>query len=162
MTVCYHVDDCKLSHRRSKVNDRMITWLRQEYESIFEDGPRKMTVSRGKVHKYLGMILYYTSRVKVQITIIDSLDEVLIAFDKAEPKGGGTKTDASPKNVFRVDKDCKKIPQSKTVQFHNLVTKTLYATKRTRMYTCTAVAFLTNIVQAPDLDNWAKMVHMMR
>ena len=65
MTVCYHVDDCKLSHRRSKVNDRMITWLRQEYESIFEDGPRKMTVSRGKVHKYLGMILYYTSRVKV-------------------------------------------------------------------------------------------------
>ena len=24
MTICYHVDDFKLSHRRSKVNDRMI------------------------------------------------------------------------------------------------------------------------------------------
>ena len=29
MTICYHVDKCKLSHRRSKVNDRMIKWLRQ-------------------------------------------------------------------------------------------------------------------------------------
>ena len=51
MTICYHVDDCKLSHRRSKFNDRMIKWLRQEYEIIFGDGSGKMTVSRGKVHK---------------------------------------------------------------------------------------------------------------
>ena len=57
MTISYHMNDCKLSHRRSKVNDRMIKWLRQEYESILEDGPGKMTVSRGKVHKYLGMTL---------------------------------------------------------------------------------------------------------
>ena len=55
MTICYHVDDCKLSHRRSKVNDQMIKWLRLEYESIFEDGSGKMTVIRGKVQKYLGM-----------------------------------------------------------------------------------------------------------
>ena len=38
MTICYHVDECKLSHRRSKVNDWMIKWHRKEYESIFEDG----------------------------------------------------------------------------------------------------------------------------
>jgi hypothetical protein len=37
MTICFHVDDCKLSHRKSKVMDKMIEWLRQEYESIFED-----------------------------------------------------------------------------------------------------------------------------
>ena len=60
MTICYHMDDCKLSHCRSKVNDQVIRWLRQEYKSIFEDGSLKMTVSRGKVHKYLGMILDYT------------------------------------------------------------------------------------------------------
>ena len=65
MTICYHADDCKLSHRRSKVNNMMIKWLRQEYESIFEDGSGKMAVSRGKVHKYLSMILDYTVRGKV-------------------------------------------------------------------------------------------------
>jgi hypothetical protein len=32
MTICFHVDDCKLSHRKSKVMDKMFEWLRQEYE----------------------------------------------------------------------------------------------------------------------------------
>ena len=39
---------------------------------------------------------------------------------------------------------------------------TLYATKRARPDTCTAVVFLTTRVWAPDLDNWVKVVHMMR
>ena len=87
MTICYHMDDCKLSHRSRKVNDWMIKWLRQEYESIFEDGLGKMMVNRSKVNKYLGVTLDYTVRGQVQIKIIDFLDVVLIAFDKAEPKG---------------------------------------------------------------------------
>ena len=84
----------------------------------------------------------YTVRGQVHITMIDFLDDVLADLDKAKPKGGGTKTSAAPENLFNVDKDCDKIPQSNTVQFHNLVAKTLYATKRARLDTCTAVAFL--------------------
>jgi hypothetical protein len=38
MTICFHVDDCKLSHSSSRANDNMIDWLRQEYESIFDNG----------------------------------------------------------------------------------------------------------------------------
>ena len=121
-----------------------------------------MTVIRGKVHKYLGMTLDYTVHGKFQITMLDFLDELLTDFDKAEPKGGGTKTSAAPENLFKVDEDCEKLPHNKTVQFHNLVAKTLYATKRDRPETCTSVAFLTTRVLAPDLDDWAKMVHMMR
>ena len=41
-TICFHVDDCKISHVKSKVNDNIIAWLRQEYESIFMDGSGKM------------------------------------------------------------------------------------------------------------------------
>ena len=65
MTILFHVDDCKLSHRKTKIMDRMIKHLRQEYESIFEDGSGAMTVSRGKVHKYLGMTLDFTHRGRV-------------------------------------------------------------------------------------------------
>ena len=39
-----HVDDCKLSCVNVKVQDKFIEVLRQEYESIFEDGSGKMTV----------------------------------------------------------------------------------------------------------------------
>jgi hypothetical protein len=86
----------------------------------------------------------------------------LEAFDKAEPNGGGTKSSAAPSNLFTVNEDCEKVPPDKIVQFHNLVAKTLYATKRARPDTCTAIAFLTTRVRAPDLDDWIKMVHLMR
>ena len=85
--------------------------------------------------------------------MIDFLDKVLLSFYKAEPKGGVTKTSAAPENLFKVDKDCEKLPQSKTVQFHNPVANNVYATKRARPDTCTAVAFLRTIFRAPDLDN---------
>jgi hypothetical protein len=48
------------------------------------------------------------------------------------------------------------------VEFHNLVAKTLYATKRARPDTCTATAFLTTRVRAPDKDDWTKLVHLMK
>jgi hypothetical protein len=130
MTICFHVDDCKLSHRKKKVMDTMIEYLSQEYERIFEDGTGAMTVSRGKIHKYLGMTLDYTVHGRVKVTMFEYVDEILTAFDKAEPKGGGTKTSAAPDSLFKVDESCEKLAQNKAVEFHNLVAKTLYATKR--------------------------------
>jgi hypothetical protein len=47
ITVCFHVDDFKISHECTKVVDAMIKWLRAEYESIFEDGSGVMKVLRG-------------------------------------------------------------------------------------------------------------------
>ena len=50
-TVCWHVDDCKMSHVDSKANGTFIKVLRDECESTFEDGSGKMKVSHGKVHE---------------------------------------------------------------------------------------------------------------
>ncbi len=66
-TICFHVDDCKLSPHSSRANNNMIDWLCQDCESIFEDGSGEMTVSRGRVHKYLGMTLDYTLGKQVNI-----------------------------------------------------------------------------------------------
>jgi hypothetical protein len=120
MTICFHVDDCKIIHRKTKIMDIMIEYLRQEYESIFEDGSGAMPVSRGKIHKYLSMNLDYTPRGQVKITMFDCVDEILTAFDKAEPKGGGTKTSAAPDSLFKVDENCENLNQDKAVEFHNL------------------------------------------
>jgi hypothetical protein len=162
MTICFHVDDCKLSHHSTEVMDRMIRWLRKEYECIFEDGSGEMTVSRGKFHKYLGMTLDYTLRGHVKISMFEYLDEILETFDKAEPNGGGTKSSAAPLNLFKIDNDATKLQHDKVVAFHNLVAKTLFATKRARPDTCTSIAFLTTRVRAPDEDDWRKLTHLMR
>jgi hypothetical protein len=42
------------------------------------------------------------------------------------------------------------------------VAKTLYTTKWARPNTCTAIAFLTMRVQAPDMDYWSKLIHPMK
>ena len=62
-----------------------------------------MTVSIGKLHKYLGVTLDCTVRGQVQITMIGFLDKVLITFDKVKPKEGGTKISTAPDNIFKVD-----------------------------------------------------------
>ena len=162
MTICFHVDDCKVSHCSSKVVDGIIEWRCKNYESIFEDGSGAMTVSRGVVHKYLGMKLDYSTRGQVKITMIPYIDEILNAFDKADPNAKGVKSSAAPDNLFKIDDDCEKLSQAKAVQFHNIVAKTLYATKRARPDTCTAIAFLTTRVRAPDKDDWNKLTHLMK
>jgi hypothetical protein len=125
MTITFHVDDCKLSHKDPKQMDAMIKWLRQEYESIFEDGTGKMQVSRGKIHKYLGMTIDYSTPGQVKITMLEYIQEILDAFDKAEPKGSGTKTSSAPANLFRVDEDCVKLGPIRAKAFHTLVAKNI-------------------------------------
>ena len=56
-----------------------------------------MTVSRGKVQKYLGMTLDYTVRGQVQIKMIDFLYEVLIAFDGTYREIVTTRIDNGPR-----------------------------------------------------------------
>ena len=119
-------------------------------------------MSRGKVNKYLGMTLDFTKRGQVKISMLEYIEEILDAFDKTEPKGDGLKTSAAPANLFTVDEDCVKLKPVKAKEFQNLVAKTLFATKRARPDTCTAVAFLTTRVREPDKDDWTKLVHLMK
>jgi hypothetical protein len=56
----------------------------------------------------------------VNISMFDYVDEIINAFDKAEPKGGGTKSSAAPDDLFKVDEDCKKLPPEKAVEFTTL------------------------------------------
>ncbi len=83
MTICFHVDDCKISHMSTKVVDETIVWLRSKYESIFEDGSGAMQVSRGKKHTYLAMDLDYSHKGECRVTMYKYLDGILQAFDKA-------------------------------------------------------------------------------
>jgi hypothetical protein len=140
----------------------MIKWLKREYKSIFEDSSGEMSVSCGKAHTYLGMTLDYSLPGRVMITMFEYIMEIIAAYDNADPKGGGTKTSAAPENLFKIDDDCKKLNPVKSQEFHTLVAKTLYATKRARPDTCTAVTYLTTRVREPDTNDWKKLSHMIK
>ena len=106
-SILFHVDDCKLRQKYPKVNESSIELLHEEYQSIFEDASSTMQVKHGKFHKYLGMTLDYYTVVQVKINMLEYIDEILDAFDKSDPIGGGTKSSAEPDMIFKVYKDCK-------------------------------------------------------
>jgi hypothetical protein len=172
-TICFHVDDCKISHESKQVVDQTIEWLRKEYESVFEDGTGKMKVSRGKVHKYLGMTLDFNTKGMVKISMIDYVREVVAAWDKAATSVDdgftlvqskrtrkGKKT-AAPDDLFKVDEDAVKLDTETSVVFHNIVAKSLYLVKRARPDASVSIAFLTTRVREPDIDDWRKLGHLM-
>jgi hypothetical protein len=170
MTICFHVDNCNLSHISLKAIDKMIEWLRRDYESIFEDGSRKMMVHQGKVNTYLGMSIDFSEKCLVSILMKGYLSEAIAAWHKAEPLGEGfqlmknrktNKTSTAPDDLFKVDKDATKLGKNTKKIFHNIAAKMLYATKQARPDTLVAIAFLTTHVREPDVDDWRKLKHLI-
>ena len=54
-----------------------------------------------------------------------------------------------------------KLSEEGATAFHNLVAKTLYVSKHARPDVSTAIAFLTTMIRAPDVDDWRKLSHLM-
>jgi hypothetical protein len=67
----------------------------------------------------------------------------------------------APGNLFVVNEDCEKLLEAVSADFHTNVAKTLYVSKRARPNTCSAIAFLTTRVRAPDTKDWEKLCHLM-
>ena len=153
-TICFHVDNCKISHVLEKVVDDMIEWLRKQYESIFEDGSGKMKVNKGKIHKYLGMTLDFTTKSQVKISMVDYVKEVIAAWDKVPQTNNGlvtvtsksTKKCAAPGDLFKIDEDATKLDTKLSTAYHNIVAKALYLVKRARPDASVLIAFLTTRV----------------
>ena len=77
LTVCFHVDDCKVSHKSTKVVDKTVEWLQEKYDVIFNDGSGAMKVCRGKVHEYLAMTMDFSTKGEVHIMMLKHLDDAV-------------------------------------------------------------------------------------
>jgi len=180
LTICFHVDDCKISHVSEKVVDNTIEWLQKEYEVIFEDGTGAMKVHRGKVHVYLGMNLDFTTPGEMHVTMPKHIEDVLKTYDEAlgtieeqlpkVDKGfveikkracSKAQMTPAPTDIFVVNEECKKLPRKQRELFHCIVAKCVYIWKRCHPDWGVAMSFLTKRVKAPDLDDWRKLVHLM-
>ena len=71
--------------------------------------------------------------------MLEYINKIIDAFDKAYPTGGSTKTISALDIILKVDEDCKKINAKQAVEFHHLATKTLFANKQARPDTRTAI-----------------------
>ena len=154
-TVTWHVDDLKISHKDPAVNTQLIKALAKIY------GPR-MTVSRGRVHYYLGMDLDYSTAGNVKISMIKYLTNVIQDFPEDI-----TTTAATPaaEHLFKartVEEGARKLPEEQVQAFHHTVAQLLFTSMRARPDILTVVSFLIKRVREPDEDDWGKLKWVLK
>ena len=146
MTVTWHVDDLKISHKDS----REVTKCIEHFRKIYGD---RMTIHRCKVHDYLGMDLDFSSNKVLNIGMIKYLKKILEEFPEEIKSASAT---PAAKHLFDVRKDNldKLLPEELALAFHHTIAQLLFLSARARPDICTAVSFLCSRTKTPDEDDW--------
>ena len=141
LTITWHVDDLKVSHKKYQVVSHMVKWLKAKYEQLFDDGSGVMMITHGKIHDYLGMQLDFSMPREVKVTMIPYVKEIVTLFEQYDNSKKTAKTPAS-EHLFKMHKDVKVLLEKQVAIFHTFVAKNLFALKCTWPDISVAVAFL--------------------
>ena len=111
MTVSWHVDDLKISHKNPIIVDQFLHWVKETYGKI---GDIKTTC--GKIHEYLGMKLDYSVKGQVIIDMVDYVESMINSF----PSEYLSKTVTSPwnENLFKVQENSPSLSKAMAEKFH--------------------------------------------
>ena len=104
--ILWHVDDLKISHVDPKAVDEVIALLESEFG---KEAPP--TVSRGKVHEYLGMTIDFHVKGKVKFTIIDHIQNML---DELPADMLGTVILPAASHLFDVNDEAERLSTEKS------------------------------------------------
>jgi hypothetical protein len=155
MTVCWHVDDLKVSHVDVCEVTKFGEWLSAEYGIA-------VVTHRGKVHDYLGMILDYSCD---DGNVIVNMAEYikLIVADFPEEISGFRATPAAD-HLFDVRDplEAHQLPEEQARAFHHAVAQLNFLSARARRDIQPVTAFLTTRVRAPDEDDWGKVKRVLQ
>ena len=118
-----------------------------------------MTITRGKLHKYLGMTNDYSSTDKVIFLMIDYIGKFI--DDIPEDIKGGSSTPAAH-HLFDISEDATKLSQDYADLFHHFVAQLLYLSNRARLDIHLAVSSMCTIVRGTDTDDYKNLVRVMK
>jgi len=154
LTVTWHVDDVKLSHINNDEIERCIQWFKDRYGKIGE-----VKVNRGKIHKYLGMVLDFTQEGVVIVDVSQHISNIESTF----PEDLLGLTVKSPWNddLFKVDPTSKKLDSERASIFHTITYQGLFMAQRGRPDVSPAIAFCTTGVHESTEEDWSKLRRMM-
>ena len=159
LTITWHVDDLKASHKDTKVVDWFIEWVDNKYG---DDKMGRVTAHRGKKHDYLAMVLDYSEKGKVKIDMTDYVQKMITQYEEVygQLPSKEVKSVASA-NLFNVDKHSKDLEGRKAEDFHTITAKGPFVSKRARPDIQPPVAYLCTRVSKPTESDWKKMARML-
>ena len=157
MTILFHVDDLKLSHVDPNVVTEEIQKLQLEFGKLAE-----LTISRGRVHEYLGMTLDFTTPKKCKVIMTDYVDEILGSAPEELFLGRGQARTPAANDLFKISDTEKQLPKHRSDTFHSLTAQLLFLCKRSRPDLQVAIAFLCTRVQEPTEEDWKKLGRVLK
>jgi hypothetical protein len=153
MTVCWYVDDLKVSHMEPEEVTKFGNWLSKTYGV-------SVATHRGKIHDYLVMILDFLKEGKVMVNMIKYIKTIIGNFPEEI-----IATQASPAadHLFTVRDESKAmpLPEEQPRAFHHTTAQVLFLSARARHDIKPCTAFLTMRVKPLDKDNWGKLKKLL-
>jgi len=76
MTICWHVDDLFVGHEDPTVITNLLRWLTNRYDTA----DKKLNITRGHRHDYLGMTIDFSNKAVVAFDMIPFINKIFTAF----------------------------------------------------------------------------------
>jgi hypothetical protein len=150
-TICWYVDDLKISHVDPNVVTQVIASLEKQYG--------KMVVKRGDTHVYVGMNIHFPGNGEAKITMSEYIKECVEDFP--DDCTGTVRTPAA-EHLFHVDEACPKLEEPRRKILHRITAKLLFVANRARPDVQLPISFLSSRVTCADEDDWKKLKRMLQ
>jgi hypothetical protein len=149
------VDDLFLGHEDPRVVSDFLSWLADRYDTR----DKKLNVTRGPTHDYLGMHLDFSTSGAVHIDMVPYITKIIDAFPE---KITGVHLTPASDRLFQVrpPSEAKYLPEDQARAFHHTTAQLLFLSRVRRDIQAT-VAFLTTRVKKPDIDDWGKLKRVL-
>jgi hypothetical protein len=149
-TICWYVDDNKISHVNPKVVDKVISMIEKKFG--------KMSTTRGKGHDFLGMNISFNGK-KLRVSMKNHILKAIDEFDEDIVRNAATPAKA---HLFSTRETAKKLDEKRAENFHSVNALLLFVSRRCRLDIQTAVGFLCTRVSSPDEDDWIKLRRVLQ
>jgi hypothetical protein len=156
ITIQFHVDDLKISHKDQSVVDAVLLDLNNKFGTT----RKPLAATTGLIHDYLGITSDYSKTKRVKFTMYDYLEDIL--EEMPDDMNGTAPTPASGK-LFEVDEDSLPLNEKESDFFHHRTTaRLLFAAKRARPDLQVAVAYLCTRVKCPNQSDYRKLTRVIK
>ena len=117
-----------------------------------------MTIMQGKVHKYLGMTIDYSSSSKAIFSMIYYIGKII---DNIPEEIKGESATPSVHHLFDIAENATKLSQADADIFHHFVAQLLHLSERALPDIQPTVPFLCTRVKGTDTDDYKNLERMM-
>ncbi len=153
MTVCWHVDNLKVSH----VDPGEVTifgdWLSATYGVT-------VATHKGKVHNYLGMIFNYYKKGRIMVNMIEYTKRIITNFLE-EITAVWTSPAADHLFTMRNELLAKPLPEEQVSAFHHTMAQLVFLSAMVQHNIQPTTAFLMTRVRCPDDDDCGKVKRLL-